>query len=197
MPLTRQSSVSTDLAQVAVFAALITAFSITPAIPVGIGVPITLQTLAVILAGLVLGPWRGALAVVLYIAVGLAGLPVFAQGMAGPAVFGKASIGYLIAFPLGALVAGLLARWMVSWRGGKRYLGFFLAGIAGSVVIHAGGVLGLMFGVAKMSFTAALMTDLVFWPGDLAKMFAASAIAVAVHKAFPAVLASRPVVSPH
>ncbi len=198
MPQTRQSSVSTDLALIAVFAALITAFSITPAIPIGIGVPITLQTLAVILAGLVLGPWRGALAVALYIAVGLVGLPVFAQGVAGPAVFGKASIGYLLAFPVGAMLAGFIARGVTTWRGKKLYAGFFLAGIAGSLAIHAGGILGLMFGVAKMTFLAALVTDLAFWPGDLAKMFAAAAIAVAVHKAFPAVLTARqPAISPH
>ncbi|MEA5116442.1 MAG: biotin transporter BioY, partial [Propionicimonas sp.] len=63
-----------DLALVAVFAALIAVFALTP-IPVGvIGVPITLQTLAVALAGLVLGGWRGFLATLLYVVVGLAGL---------------------------------------------------------------------------------------------------------------------------
>lgn len=191
MNATGRPSVAANLALIAVFAALIAAFSIVPAIPIGIGVPITLQTLAVVLAGLVLGPWRGALAAVLYIAVGLAGLPVFASGVAGPAVFGKASIGYLLAFPLGALIAGLIARLVVNWRGVKQYLGFFLAGIAGSVAIHAFGILGLILGVAHLDPTAALLLDLAFWPGDLAKMFVASAIAVAVHKAFPAVLAVR------
>ena len=45
--------------------------------------------------------------------------------------------------------------------------------------------------VAQMSFVDAFVLDLTFWPGDLAKMFVASAIAVAVHKAFPALLAVR------
>ena len=110
---TTKSSTATDLALVAVFAALIAAFSLTPAIPIGIGVPITLQTLAVVLAGLVLGPWRGFLATVLYLAVGFAGLPVFAGGAAGIAVLSKPSIGYLLAFPVGAAVAGLLAKLFV------------------------------------------------------------------------------------
>jgi biotin transport system substrate-specific component len=184
-------SVATDLALIAVFGALITAFSIVPSIPIGIGVPITLQTLAVVLAGLVLGPWRGSLATLLYIGVGLAGLPVFAAGVAGPAVFGKASIGYLLAFPLGALVAGLIAKMVVNLRGAKQYLGFFMAGIAGSLVIHGLGVVGLWLGVAHLPLPAAAIYDLTFWPGDLAKMFAASAVAVAVHKAFPAVLVVR------
>jgi biotin transport system substrate-specific component len=188
---TARPSVATDLALIAVFGALITAFSIVPAIPIGIGVPITLQTLAVVLAGLVLGPWRGMLATLLYLAVGLAGLPVFASGVAGPAVFGKASVGYLLAFPLGALLAGLIAKLVVNWRGARQYLGFFLAGLAASGLVHGLGILGLIVGVAHLSPMASFVTDLAFWPGDLAKMFVASAIAVAVHKAFPAVLAPR------
>ena len=190
MPATAKTTSATDLALVAVFAALIAAFSLTPAIPVGVGVPITLQTLAVVLAGLVLGPWRGFLATLLYLAVGFAGLPVFAGGAAGVAVFGKRSIGYLLAFPLGALVAGALARLFVGWRGAKQYLGLFLAGLAGSLVIHAAGIVGMMV-VLQLSLPAAFLADLPYWPGDVAKMFAAAAVAVAVHKAFPALLVAR------
>ncbi len=184
-------SATTDLALIAVFGALVIAFSIIPGIPIGIGVPITLQTLAVVLAGLVLGPWRGMLATLLYIAVGLAGLPVFASGVAGPAVFGKPSIGYLLAFPLGALLVGWVAQLVVNWTGAKQFFGLFLAGVAGSLLVHAVGVVGLIFGVAHLSPTAALAVDIAFWPGDLLKVFAAAAIAVAVHKAFPVVLATR------
>lgn len=191
MPVTAKTTPATDLALIAVFAALIAAFSLTPAIPIAGGVPITLQTLAVVLAGLVLGPWRGFLATLLYLAVGFAGLPVFAGGTAGLAVIGKPSVGYLLAFPFGALVAGALAKLFVGWRGWRQYLGFFLAGLAGSLLIHAAGILGLIVGVAQLSPVAAFYTDLAFWPGDLAKMFVASAIAVAVHKAFPALLAVR------
>lgn len=189
MPVTAKTTSATDLALVAVFAALIAAFSLTPYIPVG-PVPITLQTLAVVLAGLVLGPWRGFLANLLYLVVGFAGLPVFAGGTAGVAVLSKPSIGYLLAFPVGALVAGAVARLFVAWRGARQYAGFFLAGLAGSLLIHAAGVVGLMV-VAHLPLTTALLTDLAFWPGDLAKMFAAAAVAVAVHKAFPALLPAR------
>lgn len=181
---------ATELALVAVFAALIAAFSLTPAIPVGVGVPITLQTLAVVLAGLVLGPRLGFLATLLYLAVGLVGLPVFAGGSAGIAVLAKPSVGYLLAFPIGAAVAGYLARLFAGWRGAMQYLGFFIAGLGASLVIHAAGILGLML-VAHLSFGAAILADLTFWPGDLAKMFVAAAISVAVHKAFPALLPTR------
>ena len=72
MSASAKTTPATDLALIAVFAALIAAFSLTPAIPITGGVPITLQTLAVVLAGLVLGPWRGFLATLLYLAVGFA-----------------------------------------------------------------------------------------------------------------------------
>lgn len=186
----RSSSSAADLALIAVFAALIAAFSLVPAVPVGIGVPITVQTLAVILAGLVLGPLRALLATLLYLVVGFAGLPVFAGGAAGLGVLGKPSIGYLLAFPLGAWVTGLVAQRVVRWSGARQYLGLFLAGLAGSLVIHAFGIAGLM-GAARLAPAAALVADLIYWPGDLVKIFVASAIAVAVHKAFPAVLATR------
>jgi biotin transport system substrate-specific component len=190
VPASAKTTSATDLALIAVFAALIAALSLTPAIPMAGGVPITLQTLAVVLAGLVLGPWRGFLATLLYLLVGFAGLPVFAGGAAGLGVLVKPSVGYLLAFPIGALVAGWLARVFAGSRGAMQYLGFFLAGLAGSLVIHACGIVGLM-GIVKMDLPKAFLADLIFWPGDLAKMFVASAIAVAVHRAFPALLTVR------
>ena len=63
---------SADLSLIAVFAALISAFSLLPGIPLGAGVPITLQTLAVMLTGIILGPTRAAAAVGLFQAAGLA-----------------------------------------------------------------------------------------------------------------------------
>src|SRR6185436_7957568 len=73
------------------------------------GVPITLQTFAVILAGLVLGWRRGGLAALLYVVLGLAGLPIFSGGVGGVAVLAGPSVGYLLAFPLGAALAGVFA----------------------------------------------------------------------------------------
>ncbi len=193
MPTSNSQSPARNLALIAVFAALIVAFALTPAIPVGVGVPITLQSLAVALAGLVLGPWRGFLATALYVAVGLAGLPVFAGGTGGLAVLAKPSVGYLLAFPLGALVTGLLAKLFAGRRGPVQYLGLLLSGLAGSAVIHVFGIFGMM-NVLQLSPAAAMAADLPFIPGDVIKMAAAAGIAVAVQKAFPALLTSaRPV----
>ncbi len=188
MPAGRQSA--TDLAFIAVFAALIAAFSVVPGIPIG-PVPITLQTLAVILAGLVLGPWRGFVATALYLAVGFAGLPVFAGGAAGLGVLAKPSIGYLLSFPIAALVAGAFARWLAGPGRRGRYLRLFLSGFGASIlIVHPAGILGLML-ILHIDLAKAIATDLVFWPGDVLKNLVAAAIAMAVHKAFPALLSPR------
>ena len=185
MPSGKQST--NDLALIAVFAALIAALSLVPGIPIG-PVPITLQTLGVALAGLVLGPWRGFAATAVYLVVGFAGLPVFAGGAAGLGVLAKPSVGYLLSFPFAAMVAGLLARWFTRFNPRLRFLWLFLAGLGASIlVIHPAGIIGLM-AVLHIDFAKAFAIDVVFWPGDVLKNLAAAAIAMAVHKAFPALL---------
>ncbi|HEY5483880.1 MAG TPA: biotin transporter BioY [Propionibacteriaceae bacterium] len=186
----RTRNATTDLALIAVFAALVAACTLVPAIPVGIGVPITLQTLGVMLAGLVLGPVRGFLAVLLYVVVGLAGLPVFAQGGAGLANLVKPSAGYLLAFPLGALVTGALAAWTHNVRVWRPLTLALSAVVGGILVVHPLGILGLMVN-AKLSLAKAFAVDLIYLPGDLAKVAIAAAVAAVVHKAFPVLLASR------
>lgn len=181
----RTSSPARDLALAAVFAALLAALSLTPAIPLGsIGVPITLQTLGVLLCGLILGPWRGALTVVLYIVVGLAGLPVFSGGGAGIGHLAKPSVGYLLSFPLAALAAGWLSRFFV--RAGRKPLvaWLFVATLAGIVLNHVCGIAGMM-ATLKIDLARAAVADAAFLPGDLVKGGVAAAIAVVVHRAFP------------
>lgn len=185
------ASTGADLALIAVFAALIAVFSLTP-IPAGvIGVPITLQTLAVALTGLVLGAWRGFLATCLYVVVGLAGLPVLAGGSAGIGVLAGPTAGYLLSFPLAAAVTGAIAG-----RGLRRsrrfhYPWLAAAAVAGAVLVTTPlGIVGLMVN-AGLSLSAATLAALAFLPLDLVKMLAAAGIALAVHKAFPAILDTR------
>ena len=78
-------------------------------------VPITLQTLAVILAGAVLGPVWGPVSQLAYITAGVSGLPVFAEGAAGPQVLFGPTGGYLAGFVIGAWVSGLIVRPGASW----------------------------------------------------------------------------------
>ena len=177
-----------DLSLIAVFAALMAASVAVPGINVGpLGVPITLQTLVVSLCGLVLGWGRGTAAVGLYILLGLVGLPIFSGFRAGPAVLASPSAGYIIGFILGAAVVGLVA--VLAIRNRWRPLGLFLAALAGTVVIHISGIIGFM--AKGMGFEAALVTDLIYLPGDLLKNVIAVLIALSLHRAFPDLLVRR------
>ena len=194
---TRSGSSLSDIALIAVFAGLLAAFTLAPAVPVGpLGVPITLQMLAVALCGLILGPWRGTLAVLLYLVVGFAGLPVFAQGNAGLGVLARPSIGYLVAFPLAALVIGLLARVIVRrvTSAAGRTAAFAGAVLVATVaVIYPLGIAGLHF-VGGLDWDKAFAANLVYVPGDIVKCVVAAVVAVAVPKAFPDLMV-RPAVA--
>ena len=127
--------------------AIMTSLSAYVAVPLpGTAVPMTLQSLFVILAGAVLGPWAGAAAMVSYLGVGLAGAPVFSAGHAGIAWLLGPTGGYLIAFPAAACAVGLLA--------GDRDAGVprvLAALMAGTLVIFVGGVAQLLV-ITQQSF---------------------------------------------
>jgi biotin transport system substrate-specific component len=141
-------------------------------------VPFTFQPMVVLLAGAVLGPELGLLSQVLYLAAGIAGLPVFAASPELPQ--GAARLlgptgGYLMSYPLAAFVAGSLAR-----RGlDRRYLTSLVAMGAGLVVVFAGGVswLTLLAGASTHALQAALAAG--FYPfvlADCLKLAVAAAV---------------------
>jgi biotin transport system substrate-specific component len=139
------------------------------AIPIpGTPVPITLQPLAVVLAGMWLGPVAGAASMVLYLIAGAIGLPVFSPyGAPGLARFVGPTGGYLFAYPVAAFVAGTLARRMQSLSGR------WIAGMAGSAVLLLGGFAQLA--VITGSFTQALPLAIhPFVPLDAVKAFIAA-----------------------
>ena len=183
---------TTDIALIAAFAALFSACAYVGAIPVGgAGVPITLQTFGVMLAGCVLGPARGFLAVALYLALGAIGLPVFAEHSSGLGVLTGPSAGYLYAFPLAALVAGALVKHVAGPVGKTRALVVFACSLAGSVlVIHPLGILGMKL-YFDVSFAEAFSYDLPFWIGDVLKTALVALVAAEVHRAFPQLLTRR------
>ncbi|GAA4903449.1 biotin transporter BioY [Tessaracoccus lubricantis] len=177
-----------DLAYIAVFAALLSALS---QITVSFGpVPFTLQTLGVALAALVLGPWRGAAAVLLYIVVGVAGLPVFAGGKAGLSVFLGPTGGYLLSFVLGTVLIGLAAKWALrSGLSAMTSVWFFLGCLAARYLVVLPVGVGWLAAYLDKPFIEAMVTiDMPFWIWDAAKSLLAVLIAVAVHKAFPRLL---------
>ena len=168
----------------AVFAQIAVKLPFTP-------VPITSQTLAVLLTGGALGANRGAASLALYMLVGMVGLPVFAPSLGegtvvhfilpweGSAnlVWNIASGGYIVGFVGAAWVVGRLAErgWDRSWR-------VILALLAGNVVLYVPGLLWLGYWAVDNQWTsgASIIPDTLewgLWPfvaGDLAKLYAAS-----------------------
>jgi biotin transport system substrate-specific component len=137
-------------------------------------VPITGQTLGVLLTGAVLGSRRGGLALALYLVEGALGLPVFAPSVVlapGIARLLGPTGGYLLAYPLAAALVGWLAE-----RGWDRRLPLAaLAMMLGNLVIYAGGVAWLTLLLGKPG--AAVLQGLVpFIPGDLLKIVIAAIV---------------------
>ena len=146
-------------------ASILVALSAQIAIPLPFTpVPVTAQTLAVLLIGAVLGSARGALAILTYLAEGAVGLPVFAGGKAGLAWLAGPTGGYLLGFVLAAFVTGFLAE--RKWD--RNIFSGFLAMLIGNVIIFAFGLLVLQsyVGVERV-------LELGFYPfilGDIVKL---------------------------
>lgn len=142
-------------------------------------VPITLQDFFVILSGSVLGPLFGALSQFTYLAIGLAGVPVFSQG-GGPGYVLQPTFGYLMAFPVAAYVVGMLTRKPPTPPSLGRMV---LAHTIGAAVIFLLGVsvlyLNFRFVVMKpIALSHALWVGcVVFLPGTLIKVLGASVLA--------------------
>lgn len=181
----------TDLALVATFAAFLVVCTVLLAVPVpGGSVPVTLQTFGVMLAGVLLGPRRGALAVLLYLAVGLAGLPVFAQGRGGLAVLGAASAGYLLAFVPGAAVAGWLTRLRPVPRHWLPVVVAVATTAATVLVVYPVGI-AVMGARAGLGVSEAIVAGSAFLPFDVVKNLLVAIVAGAVFRAFPDMLERR------
>lgn len=168
-----------DLARIAVFAALIVVLG-TVVVPVPGGVPITAQTLGVMLAGLVLGARRAPLAILVVLALAAAGLPVLAGGRGGLGVFVGPSVGYMIGWIAGVVVIGLIAHGarFTWWRAGIAAL------VGGILVIYLFGI-PIQALITGVPLGPTILSSLVFLPGDLIKAVVAVLLAVALRRAYP------------
>ena len=185
----RRPLTARDLALIAVFAGLTAAFGLVPAIYLPISpVPITAQSLAVLLTGAILGPGRGAAAQVLFIALVAVGLPLLSGGRGGLGVFVGPTVGFFVAFPVVAALVGWL-----TWRCGAPYVLWrgLVVMVVGMIVMDVLGVLGLM-AVTRLSLGPALLSGVVpFLPGDLVKCVLAGLVARGVHAGYPGLLSGR------
>lgn len=186
-------STSRDLARISVFAALIAALGLPGTLHLaGNAVPVTLQTLGVMLAAAILGARNGFLVVLTFEVLVLAGLPLLAGGRGGPAPFVGPSAGYLYGFLLGAVVIGVLAE-RVFRRGPGRidplWWWIVILGAGGVAVIYACGTGWLILRGAAV--WPAVGANAIYLPGDLLKVAVAALVAGQVHRAYPGLL-TRP-----
>lgn len=172
------NEVARNLARAALFAALTGAFAYvsfpTPFSPA----PITLQVLGVFLVGIMLGPIWGGASMGLYLIAGALGVPVFAGGASGFGVLVGPTAGYLWSYPIaaaliGALVHGGFDLCDPTEAGLPRLVG---ALVAGTAVIYALGVLGIVL-VNDVGFVAAFLAGAAaFLPAEALKIAAAVGI---------------------
>ncbi len=156
-----------SLARIALFAALIAVLGLIPKldIPIAAGVPITAQTLGVMLAGLILGPRHGALAVMLFLFAVILGAPVLSGGRGGLGVFFGPTLGFLVGWIAGA--------WICGWVYQRLPSGVLACFVGGIGVVYGFGILGL-FLVAGLTLSQAALATLVFLPGDILKSLLAA-----------------------
>ncbi len=165
------------------FVAVLTAAAAQISVPLPFtAVPLTFQPMVVLLGGLALGSTLGLASQVLYLAAGIAGLPVFAASLTLPPgalrLLGPTG-GYLLAYPIAAFVVGYLAE-----RGfSRRYATSVLAMLAGLAIVYLCGAtwLGLFARLgtqdAAIGIQAAIVTGVIpFVLADLVKLFAAAVI---------------------
>ena len=176
----RHASPTADLARTVVFATFIAVLGIFPGIYAGgSGVPIVLQNIGPLLAGSLLGAHRGTASVVLFLGLTAIGLPLLSGGRGGIAPFIGPSGGFLLGWILAALVAGLIVARLKS-------AGLPVLLLANAVGLASDYMIGIPFlGVYTGDLSAAAVQSLVFLPGDLAKVVAASLVASVVHRALP------------
>ena len=167
-----------NLARAALFAALVGAFAYVsfpfPLSPA----PVTLQVLGVFLAGIFLGPVWGGAALVLYLAAGALGAPVFAGGSAGFVELVGGTAGYLWSYPIAAALVGVIVHRGATPRDLDRVGTATVVGAmaAGTVVIYAFGVVGLTFVLDLTVGEAFVQGAAVFLPAEAAKIAAAVGI---------------------
>ena len=160
-----------DIVLVALFAALIAVLGLVPKVdlPFLAGVPITVQTLGVMLAGLFLGPRRGALAVLLLVFMVLLGAPFLSGGRGGLGILFGPTAGFLLGWIPGAFLVGLVFALFQRLAPSKVLINAFVACLVGGVVVISAVGIPVLAWRAAMPMDQAVAVSLAFIPGDLLK----------------------------
>ncbi len=167
----------------AMFAAVIAALGLVPPIPVpGSPVPITAQTLGVMLAGGLLGARLGGLSLLVFLALIISGAPVLSGMRGGIDELVGPSAGYILSWPLSAFIIGYLVE--RSWKNLKMWKVILINIFGGILLVYAAGIPVTAF-VLDLPLTAAIISALAYVPGDLAKALIAAFIVVKMKKSNP------------
>lgn len=169
-----------NLLPIALMAALMAVLSFLPKIPIPmIPVPITLQTLGVMLGGILLGARRGAASQLVFLLLVAVGLPLLGGRGGLSYVLFSPSAGYLLMWPVGAYVIGWLTERSRELHPAYLFMYCLLGGV---VVIHLGGIIGISLNT-DIPLMQAAYGDLMFIPGDTIKALIATVLGLAVRKA--------------
>lgn len=178
-----------DVVMIALFAALIAVLGLVPKLTLASGIPITAQTLGIMLCGTVLGAWRGAAAAALFCLLTLLGLPLLAGGRGGLGVLMTPWAGFFVGFPVAAFVTGLV---MERMRRLPVAVGAGAASVLGGIVaLYAVALAWYMVAKPAGLGEAVTVAALPFIPGDLIKAVLAALVTQALAKARPGLLPSR------
>lgn len=157
-----------ELTLSAIVLAIIIVLGFVPGVPLGfIPVPIALQNVGIMLAGVILGRKWGFLTVALFLLLALAGLPIV-RGNGGAAFFIGPTAGYLFGYAIGAFLIGWSADWLREHQQFKFWTILVPLLVFGMMLIDAFGAIGLSI-VTHMPLDKALIAQLAFFPGDATK----------------------------
>ncbi|MDO4246983.1 MAG: biotin transporter BioY [Deinococcus sp.] len=177
-----------DIVYIALFAAIMAALAVVPPIMLATGVPITSQTLGVMLAGAVLGARRGALSMILFLVLVAVGLPLLVGGRGGLGVFAGPTAGFLFSWPIAAYVIGWLTE--RNWARLNFPLALVIIFVSSVVVMYGIGNAWLSYVSDKLNYWQATLASGPFLPGDLAKAIIAALVAVTVKRSYPIIRAN-------
>lgn len=171
-----------EMLLVALFAAMTAALALVPPIPLPFTpVPITAQTLGVMLAGTVLGARLGALSILIFVLLVAVGAPVLPGGRGGWAIFLLPNGGYILSWPLAALVIGFLVE---RWAKGRIWKMLVANLLGGMVVIYAIGTVYHAL-LANLPLAATVLPVVAYLPGDVIKAVVATMVGARLRRLLP------------
>ena len=164
-----------EMCQIASFIAIIIVCA-QISIPMPYGVPMTLQTFAILLAGMVLGPKKGTIATLVYVLLGAIGVPVFTAFTGGLGIIFGRTGGFILAFPFVAIAAGIGGRrknifWLILWL------------VMGTIILFIGGLLMFSFVTSSSLMVSFTLVVVPFIPAETIKIVMVVVLGKVIKKA--------------